>query len=153
MEDFEIIKRVKAGETDAFSLLVEKYHRMLLSFIQGLMADPAIVEDIGQDVFLSAYKSIESFDDIIIHVFPDDRSKVFIRRIEALPGDRVTLEDGSRITVPHGSIYVMGDNRENSMDSRAFGSVPLSDVLGKARQVLVSRGGKGLRWDRIGRTL
>ena len=63
MEDIEVIRRVKAGETQVFSLLVKKYHCRLLSFIHGLMADPAVVEDLGQDVFLSVYKSIESFDE------------------------------------------------------------------------------------------
>lgn len=122
--------------------------------IVGSSMQPQVVPGDLVIVDKTAYaKMPPAVGDIIIHVFPDDRSKVFIRRIEALPGDRVTLEDGSQITVPHGSIYVMGDNREKSMDSRDFGSVPLSDVLGKARQVLVSRGGGGVRWDRIGRTL
>jgi signal peptidase I len=88
--------------------------------------------------------------DIVVHVYPDDRSKVLIRKIEGLPGDKVLLEDGRTLTVPHGSVYVLGENREASLDSRAFGLVPLKDVLGKARQVLFSRGEGGIRWGRIG---
>lgn len=63
MEDSEIIKRVKQGETEAFSLLVEKYHRRLLTFIFRLVADAESVEDIGQEVFLQAYKSLPAFDE------------------------------------------------------------------------------------------
>jgi RNA polymerase sigma-70 factor (ECF subfamily) len=63
MEDSEIIRRVKQGETEAFSLLVEKYHRRLLTFIFRLVADPVSVEDIGQEVFLNAYKSLPAFDE------------------------------------------------------------------------------------------
>ncbi len=91
--------------------------------------------------------------DIIIFVFIDDRSKRYIKRIEALPGDTITSANGAKQTVPHGSIYVLGDNREHSEDSRNFGFVPLSDVIAKARQVYYSSGEDGIRWNRIGKTL
>lgn len=63
MEDIEVIRRVKSGDTEAFSILVEKYHRHLLNFIFRLIADEGIVEDIGQEVFLSIYKSLKDFDE------------------------------------------------------------------------------------------
>ena len=63
MEDSDIIKKVKGGDVEAFSLLVEKYHRRLLSFIFRLTGDEAGVEDIGQEVFLSVYKSLKGFDE------------------------------------------------------------------------------------------
>jgi signal peptidase I len=91
--------------------------------------------------------------DIIIFVYMDDRSKRYIKRIEALPGETVTLPDGTKNIVPHGSIYVLGDNRENSVDSRIFGFVPLSDVIAKVRQIYYSSGEGGIRWNRIGKTL
>jgi RNA polymerase sigma-70 factor (ECF subfamily) len=62
VSDQEIIKKVQSGETESFSLLVEKYHRRLLNFIYNLVGDERIVEDIGQEVFLSVYKSIRGFD-------------------------------------------------------------------------------------------
>jgi signal peptidase I len=89
--------------------------------------------------------------DIIIFVFMDDRSKRYMKRIEALPGDTIALADGTRQMVPHGSIYVLGDNRENSNDSRKFGFVPLSDVIAKVRQIYYSSGDDGIRWNRIGK--
>jgi len=88
--------------------------------------------------------------DIVIFVYPDDRSKMFIKRVEALPGDTITLADGTKQEVPHGFVYVIGDSRENSLDSRHFGFVPLRDVVGKARQVYFSYGSDGIRWNRIG---
>ncbi len=62
MEDNEIIQRIQKGDTESFSLLVEKYHRQLLSFISKLVKDPQTVEDIGQDVFLKVFKSLNYFD-------------------------------------------------------------------------------------------
>lgn len=62
MNDKEIVRLVKAGDGEAFSLLVGKYHRQLLNFIWRMLGDGRNVEDIGQEVFLSAYKSIGRFD-------------------------------------------------------------------------------------------
>jgi len=62
MRDREIIRRIKNGEVEAFSILVKKYHSGLLSFIYRLVGDEKIVEDLGQEVFLDAYKSLRDFD-------------------------------------------------------------------------------------------
>ena len=59
----------------------------------------------------------------------------------------------AEFTVPPGQVFVLGDNRGNSLDSRSFGTVPLADVVGKARQVWFSTGDGGLRSDRIGKVL
>jgi signal peptidase I len=88
--------------------------------------------------------------DIVIFVYPDDRSKKFIKRLEALPGDTIRCADSTKKVVPHGSVYVLGDNREDSLDSRHFGFVPLGDVLARVRQVYYSSGKDGIRWGRIG---
>ena len=63
MEDTQIIRRIKNGDTEAFSILVEKYHGRLLSYIFRLIREERVVEDIGQDVFLDIYKSLQGFDE------------------------------------------------------------------------------------------
>lgn len=62
MDDLEIVKNVQAGRSESFSLIVDKYHRQLLNFIYRLTGDEQTVEDIGQEVFLSVYKSIKAFN-------------------------------------------------------------------------------------------
>ena len=91
--------------------------------------------------------------DVIIFVYPDNRSLLFMKRIAALPGSQITLPDGKKEMVPHGKVYVLGDNTGHSVDSRQFGFVPLADVIGKVRQVYFSIGPNGVRWDRIGKTV
>jgi signal peptidase I len=88
--------------------------------------------------------------DIVIFMYPDDRSKKFVKRVEALPGDTYIDADGIKKPIPHGFIYVLGDDRSNSQDSRHFGLVPLRDVVGKVRQIYYSSGRKGFLWTLIG---
>ena len=54
------------------------------------------------------------------------------------------------LRVPDGQVFVLGDARSNSIDSRTFGTVPLQDILGRARQVWFSVDRGQVRWERIG---
>ena len=58
-----------------------------------------------------------------------------------------------QLTVPDGHVFVLGDNRLSSADSRNFGTVPLQDILGRARQVWFSSDENGVRWGRLGQVL
>lgn len=132
--------------------------------------------------------------DVAVFTYPNNRTVLYVKRIIALPGDRVRIDgrtvfvngvlldapgagskDGEsteqidgrswrvrwsasgfapmELEVPAGEVFVLGDNRGNSVDSRSFGTVPMEDVIGRVRQVWFSSGGTGIRWARIGATI
>lgn len=51
---------------------------------------------------------------------------------------RVGTGHGNQVTVPEGQYFLMGDHRNNSLDSRSFGLVDQASILGKATHVLFS---------------
>ena len=92
--------------------------------------------------------------DIVAFAHDEATAQTFLKRVVALPGDRVRIERGMLIvndrpvpepyvsfpdghsvaplTVPPHGLYVLGDNRAESEDSRAWGPIDENAVIGKA---------------------
>ena len=59
--DLQLVERVRAGDKQAFGLLVEKYRRKLLRLLYRMVRDPDEIEDIAQETFIKAYKALPQF--------------------------------------------------------------------------------------------
>ena len=105
--------------------------------------------------FVYHVAAIERGDVVVFH-YPRDPEKSYIKRVIALPGDRLRIDRGAvwingkrqveryvpeeyrdtrsieEMIVPDGSYYMMGDHRSISSDSREFGPVERSLIYGKA---------------------
>ena len=123
--------------------------------VSGPSMTPHIVS--GEYVLINtlAYKfSAPHRGDIVAFAAEGDARGLFIKRVVGLPGDRVAIDNGAvsiggtvlpepyvryadkrsaaPTIVPPGTVYVLGDNRADSEDSRSFGPVADARLIGRA---------------------
>ena len=122
--------------------------------------------------------------DVIVFDYPDDNSKQFIKRVVGVGGDKIELKNKKLYinntyikesyiihrdektekskrdnlgpyTVPEDSYFVLGDNRDQSYDSRFWGVIKKAHIKGKAIYIYFSFDEEDLkiRWDRIGKII
>ncbi len=125
--------------------------------VEGTSMNPLLSDQ--ERIFINKYVyHFEPIDrgDVVVFWYPLDRSKSFIKRVVALPGETIEIRagevyvDGRKLEdqyvpagyldgsnygprkIPVDSYFVMGDHRDSSNDSRVFGPVPRQYIYGKA---------------------
>jgi signal peptidase I len=124
--------------------------------VEGLSMEPSLHSDQRLVVEKVSYRfSGPQRFDIVVLKLPSQGDELLIKRVVGLPGETVEIRDGGvfingealdepyiseetrpgrndRITVPPLHVYVLGDNRNHSNDSRSFGPVPIENIVGRA---------------------
>jgi signal peptidase I len=167
----EVIKKAKPKYSmiagDAFLLFVQISILVMIivnfigrvSIVQGSSMFPSLQNDNRVLINLITYHFKEpERGDIIVFRCPVSQKRDYIKRVIALPGEKVQIIKGNvyingellqedylrdvrshencmKITVPSESVFVMGDNRINSEDSRYWGPVDYKLIKGKANLV------------------
>ena len=134
-----------------------RYFIVELYMVEGPSMRPTLVngERLVVNKFIYRFKTPER-GEVLVFRYPRDPSRDFIKRVIGVAGDTIEIKDGRVFlngqllnepyilertrgsyppaTVPEGHVYVMGDNRNNSEDSRFkdVGFVPLELIKGKA---------------------
>jgi signal peptidase I len=136
-------------------LLVDKasYWRIDGELARQIMPGAEAADEVRQTIGHYVFGG-PSRGDIIVFRYPNDPSRDFIKRVIAVPGDSVEIRAGTVYVngsplkegyiaaapnspmgverVPAGNYFVLGDNRNNSSDSRSWGFVPEENIIGRA---------------------
>lgn len=151
------LSQVERGDVVVFIYPVDES----LDFIKRVVALPGDeVRVVGHDLYVNgAQLPHEEVD-----AAPDDTDGAPYRYYREQHGERAYVvryerrygETERTFHVPEGTFFVMGDNRDNSQDSREWGAVPFAHLKGKAMFIWISRDytqsifSHGIRWHRFG---
>jgi signal peptidase I len=130
--------------------------------VEGTSMEPGLTDN--ERIFINKFTYKLNLGDVrrgdtVVFWYPMDTTKSYIKRVIALPGDRIRIQhgqvyingsplvedyvaersrdpgtwaEGREVLVPPGDYFVLGDHRNSSSDSRSWGWVPRDNIYGKA---------------------
>ncbi len=158
-------KIIPVGELKHGDIIVFRYPaNPSLDFIKRVIGLPGDrISYIDKVLYVNGKKIPQEFEKNTIDHGPDDSSWSVVQKQEDLLGVKHAIfqiperpsHDLKDIVVPPGMYFAMGDNRDDSADSRFWGFVPDKNIIGKASAIWMSWDGNAdwlhkIRWRRIG---
>lgn len=153
--------RVVREFTETFAMTIVVFAFLVTFVVQGYKVYGSCMEpNLVTGERLLGNKFVYRFEhlhrgDIVVFKYPPNPQKTFIKRIIGLSGETVEIRDGivlvndkvlderfyvrnawhddfPRQKVPQGYVFVLGDNRDQSNDSRYWGDLPVENIQAKA---------------------
>lgn len=136
--------------------LVVKFFIFDITPIENISMQPTLYAKDRVFLDIASYKFIKPGRlDVVIFDSPVEKNTLYVKRVIGIPGDNLIISGGGvyingvqlkedylppntktsgniDINIPEGTVFVMGDNRENSDDSRMFGPIEISSIKGHA---------------------
>jgi len=180
-----IIQAFKIPSESMMKTLLVGDHIIVSKFSYGIHIPneiPLLDIKLFDDIIL--FPEIPERGDVIVFKYPKDEKKDFIKRVIGTPGDLLEIRNQkvyinnklidepytwhqdangnmpkrdniAPLLIPPGMLFMMGDNRENSQDSRFWGFLDARKVKGKAQNIYWSWDSKGgsVRTERFGKSI
>lgn len=150
-DDTELVERVRAGDTEAYDILVTRHMKRAYSVAYRLLGQREDAEDLVQDAFMAALEKIDTFQKgrrfspwfyrILVNRGLNSRKSRSLRRMEALPPEivdasRSPLRDAERAELRERLTEVLGTlpARQKSIvelfELEGFSSLEIAEILG-----------------------
>ena len=145
--DAQIVRRVVAGDAEAFGLLVDRYHGRCLRAANHLLDDPDDAEDAVQEAFVRAYRHLAAYQDR--DRFPAWLLRIVVNqcRTRATYSRRYTRFDEK--FGPGGDDTLLADNASMAQERRAELAYALGQLGQEQREAIVLRFGEELSFDEM----
>lgn len=152
----ELIEWARSISFALIIVFVIKFFIFDIVAIDGISMQPTLYDKDRVFVSILDYEiGTPKCQDVIVFTPPVEEDSYFIKRVIGLPGDTVKISGGSVyvndikliepyiapgtitsgdliLKVPEGMVFVLGDNRGNSEDSRYFGPISIKSIKGRA---------------------
>jgi len=156
-----VVEIVKVGLIALVIILPVRYFLIKPFYVNGASMEPTYYNREYLIIDEISYRfNLPQRGDVIVFRYPEDRSQFFIKRIIGLPGERVVIKNGDVMiyndentdamvlrepylsddtktvidtdaTMAADEYFVLGDNRNESLDSRRFGKLNKKDIIGR----------------------